>query len=500
MRIVAHSAAVLFVALFAALVEAPSAYAQTPNGTFSVLRFAPAPGPGNYFQTDGARVHGELEGSAGLLLDYAHNPLTLYPATCDADGMNCELDPNNPRTELVRYTATGHLWGAIAISRRLQIALQVPFAYSEGDRFQPAMGVLVAGGNAFVVGDPRLHLKVNLLDDAGGFRLGVVVYGSVPLAVQIAPRRFLGDETPTFGGHLIAEMASGGFRIAANLGGIWRDGQTLFSTQATSQFTYNIGIGYDITPLVGIFGEVAGATAFSSAVDENMLEGRLGGRFRVDDVTFELGGGAGIIAGVGVPVFRVLGGFSWAPMSADADGDHILDDLDACPGDPEDLDDFNDADGCPEEDNDQDGINDDGDQCPDAAEDIDQIDDEDGCPDMDTDGDGVQDGYDSCPNEMEDMDGDRDEDGCPDLDRDRDNINDAADACPDEPEDTDGYGDEDGCPEVDFDGDNLPDDGDGCPDQPEDLDGFEDEDGCPEEGGPPVEEPAAGGRTRTRGR
>ena len=34
-------------------------------------------------------------------------------------------------------------WGAIAISRRIQIALQVPFAYSEGDTFNPSMGVIV---------------------------------------------------------------------------------------------------------------------------------------------------------------------------------------------------------------------------------------------------------------------------------------------------------------------------------------------------------------------
>lgn len=474
------------------------AHAQTPLESFSVLRFTPSPGPGNYFLLDGGRVHGELEGSAGVMLDYAHNPFTLYDATCDADGRNCQVTPG-PRYELVRYTFAAHLWGAIAISHRVQVALALPLVGTEGDAFQPSPSVSVPGGGAFVLGDPRLHVKVNLLDDTSGLRLGLAMFVTAPVGHAMAPRRFVGDQTPTFGGHLIAEYVRDGFHLAANLGGVWRDGQVLFSTQATSQFTYGAAMGYDITPLVSVFGEIAGGTSFSSAVDENPLEARLGGRFRVDDVTFELGGGAGILAGLGVPVFRALAGFAWAPVRADADGDGLIDAADACPMEAEDRDDFDDADGCPEVDNDGDGIRDLEDSCPNDAEDLDGEADLDGCPDRDTDGDGIQDGYDSCPNEPEDMDGDRDDDGCPDNDRDRDNIPDDVDRCPDQPEDTDGFGDEDGCPETDFDGDGLTDDQDQCPDQAEDADGFEDEDGCPEEGGPPAEAPAAS-RRRTRGR
>ncbi len=491
------SLAGLSLALFGA--TPTTAEAQVPQQDFSTLRFSPAPGPGNYFQLDGARVHGELEGSAGVLLDYAHNPFTLYPAECDPDGTNCQV-VSGQRYELVRYTFAAHVWGAIAISHRVQIGLVLPLVGTEGDAFQPSTTLNVPGGGAFALGDPRLHVKVNLLDDSSGIRLGLAAYVTAPIGHAIAPRRFVGDETPTFGGHLIGELVRDGFHLALNVGGVWRDGQVLFSTQATSQFTYGLAMGYDVTPLIGIFGEVAGGTSFSGAVDENMLEGRLGGRFRFDDVTFELGGGAGIIAGVGVPVFRVLGGFAWAPVRADADGDGVLDEADACPSEAEDIDEFDDADGCPETDNDHDGILDAADNCAADAEDLDGEEDTDGCPDLDSDGDGIQDGYDSCPADAEDRDGDRDDDGCPDNDRDHDHINDEQDQCPTDPEDTDGYGDEDGCPELDFDGDSLPDDSESCPDQAEDMDGFEDEDGCPEEAGPPVTGPAAGGRQRTRGR
>jgi outer membrane protein OmpA-like peptidoglycan-associated protein len=48
----------------------------------------------------------------------------------------------------------------------------------------------------------------------------------------------------------------------------------------------------------------------------------------------------------------------------DRDGDGIADDDDLCPNDPEDLDGFEDADGCPDPDNDKDGVPDNEDRCP----------------------------------------------------------------------------------------------------------------------------------------
>jgi outer membrane protein OmpA-like peptidoglycan-associated protein len=92
----------------------------------------------------------------------------------------------------------------------------------------------------------------------------------------------------------------------------------------------------------------------------------------------------------------------------------------ACMNAPEDVDGFEDEDGCPDPDNDGDGILDVDDACPDDAEDVDGFEDEDGCPDPDNDGDGILDGDDGpqgeCMNEPEDFDGDADLDGCPEED------------------------------------------------------------------------------------
>jgi outer membrane protein OmpA-like peptidoglycan-associated protein len=121
------------------------------------------------------------------------------------------------------------------------------------------------------------------------------------------------------------------------------------------------------------------------------------------------------------------------PGVGDIDGDGILDNVDKCPRVPEDLDGFEDDDGCPEDDNDKDGIADKIDACPNDPEDRDNFEDDDGCPDADNDKDGLNDKIDKCPNDPEDTDGFEDDDGCPDIDNDKDGILDKDDKCPREP-------------------------------------------------------------------
>lgn len=120
---------------------------------------------------------------------------------------------------------------------------------------------------------------------------------------------------------------------------------------------------------------------------------------------------------------------TWFFSQRDGDGDGLPDEDDPCPYDAEDVDGFEDTDGCPDLDNDKDNVADNLDNCPDEAEDVDGFEDDDGCPDPDNDGDGVEDTRDRCPDEAEDNDGYQDSDGCPDPDNDGDGVLDGADAC-----------------------------------------------------------------------
>ena len=149
-------------------------------------------------------------------------------------------------------------------------------------------------------------------------------------------------------------------------------------------------------------------------------------------------------------LYKTFGLDEKAPVAEpqDRDGDGVLDSDDACPDEAAST-----ADGCPEKvvpaagpnDADNDGVSDDVDQCINEAEDMDQFQDEDGCPDLDNDSDGIADANDKCANEAEDKDGFEDEDGCPDPDNDKDGVLDADDKCPGELETQNGYQDTDGC-------------------------------------------------------
>ncbi len=153
-------------------------------------------------------------------------------------------------------------------------------------------------------------------------------------------------------------------------------------------------------------------------------------------------------------------------QAADSDGDGIPDDQDKCPYQPEDMDGFEDEDGCSDIDNDGDGLLDSADRCPNEAGPPTLY----GCPNLDKDGDGIPDAADKSPNEPEDMGGFEDEDGCPDIDNDKDGFPDTLDKCPNEP----GIPELSGCPDKDSDGDGIVDRFDACPDVP----GIESEKGC----------------------
>jgi outer membrane protein OmpA-like peptidoglycan-associated protein len=201
--------------------------------------------------------------------------------------------------------------------------------------------------------------------------------------------------------------------------------------------TYGVGAGLGLrglpaAALLELAGEIGG-----DRPPENPLELRAGARVELGPIVAQAGYGRGLVHGYGAPDHRVLLGVAFRPQAPppppppvvavrppappprdpDPDRDGILDDADRCPTDAEDVDGFEDQDGCPEADNDQDLVLDDVDACRNHAEDRDAFADSDGCPDPDNDADGLFDGQDGCPIEAEVINGVDDDDGCPDEGR-----------------------------------------------------------------------------------
>ncbi|MFW6057861.1 MAG: OmpA family protein, partial [Persicimonas sp.] len=233
--------------------------------------------------------------------------------------------------------------------------------------------------------------------------------------------------------------------------------------------------------LLRLGGELYGRSEFDDPFDgdQTPVEGILGAKV-VSDTGFSVsaGAGGGLVGGVGAPEFRAFIGLRYAMMDLDADDDGIVDYQDECPNEPEDLDGFQDMDGCPDPDNDGDGVPDEEDRCPMEPGDPDN----DGCPTDEPSepaepGEGEPVDEETSEEETGEEETGEDEPVADGADTDGDGIPNSDDLCPETPEDLDGFEDDDGCPDTDNDRDGIPDVEDECPDKP----GLEEDDGCPPE-------------------
>jgi OmpA-OmpF porin, OOP family len=452
---------------------AHEAHAQAVTGDFAVQRFDPAAGTHNYFTTRGVRMDGKMVWSAGFMANYSFLPFVVRSCVAPAGTTQtgCDGARQIRDTRVIENEITGDLFGTLTVMPRLQLALKVPVSWVKGQGINPDTGAnSIHGINAVGAGDPEVEGKFRLHGDVHDpFVVGAAAFVSAPIGHQFAKGEYIGDTLPSAGIRGIFDGEKGPVSFGANLAAVFRDKGTIGDTTIGSQALYSVAGGFRISPVIRAVLDGFGTTRFSAKRGENTLE--IDGGFQIiplaSPVMISLGAGTAVVEGVGVPKVRAFLGVTYALEKRDRDGDGIDDAADQCPTDKEDIDGFEDADGCPDPDNDLDGIPDAQDKCPNQAEDQDGFEDRDGCPDPDNDKDGIPDVSDQCPNQPETKNGYKDEDGCPDEpDRDNDGVPDSRDKCPDEPEDTDGFQDTDGCPDLDNDNDGVPDAQDECIDEP----------------------------------
>lgn len=351
---------------------------------------------------------------------------------------------------------------AYAFLDRFEAGVMVPMLSQTGDR-PMFSGLAPAEGAA--LGDIALHGKASLID-AAPFSVGASTTFTIPTATD---GEFAGVDGPTWAARLLIGLSAGRVQLAANGGVIIRSTAELADIDQGKALVYGLGAGYRVAQRIDAIGELVGS--FGIGVDEtggvSPLEASLGGRYRVSQsLGVAAGIGRGVLPGIGAPDFRGFVLVSYAP------GRRAVVALPR--NDVVEIVDRGDDDG--------DGIMNSVDKCPLEAEDMDNLEDEDGCPEVDADGDGLADTADLCPSESEDLDGFKDDDGCMEADNDEDGIPDVNDKCPNEPEDKDKFADEDGCDDPDNDDDGIPDVIDQCPLDKETINGNADDDGCADAG------------------
>ncbi|MBI4822436.1 MAG: OmpA family protein [Deltaproteobacteria bacterium] len=456
-----------------ALASVPAtAFAQfTEAQDFSVERYHPALDREGILNLEWGGLPEHLNWDLGLWIGYADEPLVIERAT---GGSTDRVG------RLVQNRLGASITGAISLWSYLQLGLEIPIVLNQGrdNTIEGVGGTLPALSSAGLTGivfTPKLGL---LKQEGQAIDLAVAAHITFP---TVSSGAYFGSREVEVAPALLLSRTFGGLRLGLNFGTAIRSDTEIASLDVGSDIGGGVGAAYRFDANGGIPLEI-GATynlAFDAADPlkyENQTYSELIGGVGydvMDTANVYLGTAAGLNKGYGTPDFRVFAGFRFFQRDKDRDGDGIVDRLDGCPDDPEDKDEFEDSDGCPDPDNDKDGVLDTQDQCRNDPEDRDGFEDEEGCPDPDNDKDGILDENDRCRN----VPGPASNQGCPlDMDPDKDGILGENDQCPNDPEDKDQFKDEDGCPDPDNDQDGVLDPDDQCPLRP----GPKENRGCPD--------------------
>jgi large repetitive protein len=414
---------------------------STAHAQIALEQFKPAPLASDGFGLSRPQVLERGQWSTLIWLDYANDPLVY------------EYDSGAGQDKVVSEHLVGHVGAAVGVAKRLSLFATLPVHLVmkgqknlSADEPKPegaGLGDLALGG----------RLQISGLDPETVFASAFEFVARTPTAeLANKDQHYSGDAIGSYEPALIGELRFGRFDIRLRAGARFRQEKQIGNLTLGNEWLGGLGMRVRVFRTIHLHAEVYGSTFMNEAFKRTTtpLEALFGLKHQGTAWVAGVAAGPGLYGGYGSPDVRVVGTFGYAPSKekpVDTDGDGLLDPQDKCPKEPEDVDQFEDADGCPDLDNDKDGLPDTVDSCIDEPEDTDDFEDTDGCPDRDNDKDGVIDENDSCPDQPEDLDKFEDEDGCVDPDNDRDGILDQADSCPDQPEDLDGFADQDGCPE-----------------------------------------------------
>jgi outer membrane protein OmpA-like peptidoglycan-associated protein len=278
--------------------------------------------------TDDAGKARNLTGTATLAFGYVDRPLVY-------------IGPDDESTVLLQDALQANLIGGYTFGP-IRIGADLPlYLLTTSD---------VAAGGAGL-GDIDLDVKGTILDDddhAVGLALGGRT--SLPTSSVDAP---LGGSAVGWEIEGIVDRKTDDWLLAANVGTRGVPAATLENVEVDDRFFYRAGVGYAVSDGAGISGDLAGELSYGEPLSNPAgapLEVLAGGWGRLSDsVTLKGGLGTGLSQGIGAPVFRAVMALTIAaPENRDTDLDGILDAADACPKEPEDIDQYRDADGCPD--------------------------------------------------------------------------------------------------------------------------------------------------------
>jgi outer membrane protein OmpA-like peptidoglycan-associated protein len=272
--------------------------------------------------------HGYTSGR--FLLHYAMDPL-VYTRN---DGQRTELVSGVWQMDLM----AGHTRGPFRFGVDVPIYLR-----STGE----------ATGGETGLGDVGLDVRWSAMDRrTAPVGLGVAGRLLLPTSTVDAPLGVKGGVGWEIEGIVDKELGER-WLLAGNLGTRGMPEVKLENVTWNDQLYARAGVGYSVTEHAGISLDLAGNFTYADLTNPQALpvEALVGGWGRVaPNWTVRGGVGTGLTGGLGAPKLRVVAAVAYEPPRGpkDTDGDGLTDDVDACVDQPEDFDQFEDQDGCPE--------------------------------------------------------------------------------------------------------------------------------------------------------
>src|SRR5512134_35739 len=117
--------------------------AQPKADGFALDRFDPSERGSEWFANESLDLRGNMRLAAGLVLDYANKPLALY----EPDG--------DYRVAIVEHQLFGHVGGALVLSDRFRVGLNLPVAIYQDGRGGTTPDQTFESGNDTTIGDLR---------------------------------------------------------------------------------------------------------------------------------------------------------------------------------------------------------------------------------------------------------------------------------------------------------------------------------------------------------
>jgi outer membrane protein OmpA-like peptidoglycan-associated protein len=279
------------------------------------------------------------------VFEYAKSPLVAVPASSDGT-----LDFSKAETILDDVVAANLNvgWAPVRFAR-IDVGLPL-YLTSTGHE----------GANGFLAGDIRIGGTVGWSkEEQRGFGVGLSPYVNIPLG---ATKAFLGQPEVAGGADLGLGYHGEKLLVAASAGYAYSPDVQLDNLTGGDHLNVGAVVGYEVIERLGLNLEARAGLPLAAetvAGTDTPAELLFHGKYQLTSgLNFLAGGAGGLSVGAGTPAYRVFLGVGYGPVfkkgppppppDLDKDDDGINDDVDACVDQPETVNGFKDADGCPD--------------------------------------------------------------------------------------------------------------------------------------------------------